>query len=612
MEYQILISSPLVYSNFLMNNLESTNPTNHPIFLNPNRIIMSKTDLNGVIEFANDYFVEISGYSRAELMGQPHNIIRHPEMPKVIFKLLWDYIQNGKSIYAFVKNLTKNGQTYWVIAKVDPKIDVNGNTTSYVSNRRGIPAETALKVEEYYKILSEIETSNSVSVSEKYFNGLLEELNLDYDTFIQNLLGSEWENVKASLNVNNHSNLAQLAYKSKKPIANDIQIPLNPSKTIMSKTDLKGIIQYSNDYFVDVSGYTKEELMGQPHNIIRHPDMPKLVFKIMWDRLKRGEGLFALVKNLTKTGAYYWVIARIDPKYDENGKIDSYFSYRKASPDSAVKRIEPYYKILLSIEKEQKPEIAEQYFKGLLEDKNMTYDEFILNILGTDDKTLNNYFSEVNSINVQSEVSSIHKRNSKPIPNNLEILLDPSKIIMSKTNAKGIIEYANDYFMEISGYEQHDLMGEPHNVIRHPDMPKTIFKYLWDTIQKGENIHAIVKNMSKDGKYYWVLTNFEFKYNENNEIVSYYSRRKAAPKEAVIEIEKLYNTLKSIEQKQNMQVALNYFLGMLEEKKITYHQFIMKILGVTENELNQYFDVPTTPNISSTEKKGFVNRLLSK
>jgi PAS domain S-box-containing protein len=612
MVYQILTSSPLVYSNFLMNNLESTNPTNYPIFLDPNRIIMSKTDLNGIIEFANDYFIEISGYSRAELMGQPHNIIRHPEMPKVIFKLLWDHIQKGESIYAFVKNLTKNGQTYWVIAKIDPKIDANGNISSYVSNRRGIPAETALKVEEYYKILLEIETSNPVSVSEKYFNGLLEELNLDYDTFIQNLLGSEWENVKASLNVNNHSNMAQLVHKSNKPIANDIQTPLDPSKTIMSKTDLKGIIQYSNDYFVDVSGYTKEELMGQPHNIIRHPDMPKLVFKIMWDRLKRGEGLYALVKNLTKTGAYYWVIARIDPKYDEKGNIDSYFSYRKASPDSAVKRIESYYKILLSIEKEQKPEIAEQYFKGLLEDKNMTYDEFILNILGTDEKTLNNYFSEVNSINVQSEVSSIHKRNSKPIPNNREILLDPSKIIMSKTNAKGIIEYANDYFMEISGYEQHDLMGEPHNVIRHPDMPKTIFKFLWDTIQKGENIHAIVKNMSKDGKYYWVLTNFEFKYNENNEIVSYYSRRKAAPKEAVIEIEKLYNTLKSIEQKQNMQVALNYFLGMLEEKKITYHQFIMKILGVTENELKQYFDVPTTPNISSNEKKGFVNRLLSK
>ena len=282
---------------FLMNNLESTNPSNHPILLDPNRIIMSKTDLNGVIEFANDYFVEISGYSRAELMGQPHNIIRHPEMPKVIFKLLWDQIQNGKSIYAFVKNLTKKGQTYWVFSKVDPKIDTNGNITSYVSNRRGIPAETALKVEEYYKILLEIETSNPVSISEKYFNGLLEELNLDYDTFIQNLLGSEWENVKASLNVNNHSNMAQLAHKSNKPIANDIQIPLDPSKTIMSKTDLKGIIQYSNDYFVDVSGYTKEELMGQPHNIIRHPDMPKLVFKIMWDRLKRGEGLYALVKK---------------------------------------------------------------------------------------------------------------------------------------------------------------------------------------------------------------------------------------------------------------------------------------------------------------------------
>lgn len=132
--------------------------------------------------------------------------------------------------------MTKNGQTYWVIAQNRPqnRRQWKPPLLMYPIEEEFLP-KTALKVEEYYKILLEIETSNPVSVSEKYFNGLLEELNLDYDTFIQNLLGSEWENVKASLNVNNHSNMAQLVHKSNKPIANDIQIPLDPSKTIMSK-----------------------------------------------------------------------------------------------------------------------------------------------------------------------------------------------------------------------------------------------------------------------------------------------------------------------------------------------------------------------------------------
>ena len=194
------------------------------------------------------------------------------------------------------------------------------------------------------------------------------------------------------------------------------------------------------------------------------------------------------------------------------------------------------------------------------------------------------------------------------IPANREIKLDPSRVIMSKTDAKGIIEYANDYFMETSGYQEFELMGKPHNIIRHPDMPKVIFKLLWERLHKGENIHALVKNLAKDGHYYWVLTNFETKYNDNGEIISHYARRKAAPERAVFVIEKLYKTLLAIEQSQNANVAEKYFKGLLEEKNQTYDEFILTVLNVTADSLKNYFKEPTTPE---EKKKGFFGRLFS-
>ena len=190
-----------------------------------------------------------------------------------------------------------------------------------------------------------------------------------------------------------------------------------------------------------------------------------------------------------------------------------------------------------------------------------------------------------------------------------QIMLDPAKTIMSKTDARGVIEYANDYFMEISGYEEYELMGKPHNVIRHPDMPKVIFKLLWERLKEGKNIHAIVKNLAKDGSYYWVITDFETKYDNNANIIAYYARRKAAPANAVFQIEKLYKTLRSIEQTQSMEVAERYFLGMLEEKKMTYDDLILSILNINEETLNSYFNKDTN---KTTKKKGFMGRLFGK
>ena len=197
-----------------------------------------------------------------------------------------------------------------------------------------------------------------------------------------------------------------------------------------------------------------------------------------------------------------------------------------------------------------------------------------------------------------------------PTPIDREIKLDPSLIIMSKTDAKGIIEYANDYFMEVCGYEEYELMGKPHNIIRHPDMPKVVFKLLWERLHKGENIHALVKNLAKDGRFYWVLTSFETKYNDSGEIISHYARRKAAPENAIFSIEKLYKTLLAIEKNQTPEIAEKYFYGLLEEKGQTYDRFILEVLNVSESSLQNYFS-DTSITKEKPKKKGFLKKLFT-
>ena len=97
----------------------------------------------------------------------------------------------------------------------------------------------------------------------------------------------------------------------------------------------------------------------------------------------------------------------------------------------------------------------------------------------------------------------------KPTPIDEEIQLDPKRYIISETDEKGKITFCNDYFMEVSGYSKEELIGKPHSIVRHPDMPKVVFKLLWETISQGKNINAVVKNLAKDGRYYWIFTEFE-------------------------------------------------------------------------------------------------------
>lgn len=186
-------------------------------------------------------------------------------------------------------------------------------------------------------------------------------------------------------------------------------------------------------------------------------------------------------------------------------------------------------------------------------------------------------------------------------PIDKEIILDPTKVIMSKTDYKGVIQYANEYFMHICGYKEYELMGKPHNVIRHPDMPKVIFKFMWEKLHKGENIYAAVKNLTKDGSYYWVMTNFESVYDENDQIIAYNARRKAIPIQARKTLENLYKKLIKIEER-NIGVAERYLYGFVENSGLSYNNLFLSIVGMTEEEYLNYFKKESYNTNIETEK----------
>lgn len=153
---------------------------------------------------------------------------------------------------------------------------------------------------------------------------------------------------------------------------------------IVSKTDLKGRIVYGNRIFIEFSGYTVRELIGSQHNIIRHPDMPRGVFKLLWDTIQSKQECNAYVKNMAKDGSHYWVFANVTPDLDDQGSITGFFSVRRKPKESAIKTVTDLYRAMLEAEQRAgaKDAIAAstRILTDLLAEKGMTYDELVLAI----------------------------------------------------------------------------------------------------------------------------------------------------------------------------------------------------------------------------------------
>ena len=153
---------------------------------------------------------------------------------------------------------------------------------------------------------------------------------------------------------------------------------LDDNDFIVSKTDKKGKIIYCNEIFTKMSGYEAVDLIGANHNLIRHPDMPKIAYKIAWDLIQQNKEFFGFVKNLSKDGSYYWVFAYITADVDNNGNIISYTSIRRKPPQSAIDAIIPIYKFLVDAEKSGGVESSKKLLADFLAEKKLTYDELMM------------------------------------------------------------------------------------------------------------------------------------------------------------------------------------------------------------------------------------------
>lgn len=160
-----------------------------------------------------------------------------------------------------------------------------------------------------------------------------------------------------------------------KPNLQERQFPEN--EVIVSKTDLKGKILYGNRIFIELSGYTEKELLGKPHNIVRHPDMPKVIFKFLWDSVKNGKEIIAYVKNLSKDGSFYWVKAFVTPSFNGKGEIVGYHSIRLKPTETAKESISALYKELLEVEQREGVEKSQERLEQVLAQKGASYEEFI-------------------------------------------------------------------------------------------------------------------------------------------------------------------------------------------------------------------------------------------
>ena len=175
-----------------MNLANRCQPTGVERFFEENEVIVSKTDPKGRITYANQVFLRVAGYSERELIGAPHNIIRHPMMPRCVFKFMWDVIPTGKEIFAYVINLCKGGDHYWVLAHVTATYDSQGLLIGYHSTRRRPKRDTIATVTGLYRKILEVEAAESnpkrqCKAGLEALTQKLSSLGVSYDEFIMNL-----------------------------------------------------------------------------------------------------------------------------------------------------------------------------------------------------------------------------------------------------------------------------------------------------------------------------------------------------------------------------------------------------------------------------------------
>ncbi|HJW24640.1 MAG TPA: PAS domain-containing protein [Rhodocyclaceae bacterium] len=167
------------------------------------------------------------------------------------------------------------------------------------------------------------------------------------------------------------------------------------------------------------------------------------------------------------------------------------------------------------------------------------------------------------------------------VPTSRERLMREGDFIVSKTDTRGIITYGNPIFIEFSGYTERELLGSQHNIIRHPDMPRSAFKLAWETIEAGKEFFGYIKNMSKDGGFYWVFTHITPDFGPGGKIVGYYSVRRCPKRSAIEAVEPVYRQMLAAEKAAGAREAIaagtRVLTDLLASSGMTYEQLVFSL-----------------------------------
>lgn len=167
-----------------------------------------------------------------------------------------------------------------------------------------------------------------------------------------------------------------------------------------------------------------------------------------------------------------------------------------------------------------------------------------------------------------------------------EIVLDDDDLIVSKTDPKGRITYANRRFMEIAGYSEPQLLGKPHSIIRHQDMPRGVFRFLWQTLQAGDEFFGYVKNRTASGGFYWVFANITPDYTHSSQLAGYFSVRRRPNPAALPKVTEWYHQMRVIESQETAsqapEASMQWLLEQVRQQGVSYKELIDQLEDLPE------------------------------
>ena len=162
----------------------------------------------------------------------------------------------------------------------------------------------------------------------------------------------------------------------------------------------------------------------------------------------------------------------------------------------------------------------------------------------------------------------------RPIVLDEEVEFSKKKFIVSKTDAKGKIIFVNKNFCDVSGYTAAELIGVKQSALSHPDMPRAIFYMIWKSLQSGMEISAVTKNLSKSGKYYWLITDLLVDKDVKGDLKTFSSFNRIAPDHVCEVIEGLYKEMNLAEKREGIKGSLRYLETFLEQREMSYNEFL--------------------------------------